>query len=222
MADSTIRTTLQMTGNAIEDIAVGGPNSAAPQSLVEAAAPPGVIVAYGGASPPTGWVLCGGQAISRTTYASLFAAIGTAYGVGDGSTTFNVPDLRGRFPLGKTGVGTGSTLGETGGTLNHEHEINGVLTDSESAHTHGVGSLAAANEAAHTHSFTPNTDTAETPVVTPKNVGDDTAAVTGAGSAHTHALSGSTAAGSAHSHSFTTVTEIANPPFQVINYLIKT
>lgn len=61
----------------------------------------GIISMYGGASAPTGWVLCDGTAYSRTvTYASLFAAIGTSYGVGDGSTTFNVPDLRSSFAIG--------------------------------------------------------------------------------------------------------------------------
>lgn len=57
-------------------------------------APIGAINAYGGATAPKGWLLCHGQAISRTDYAELFAVIGTAYGSGDGSTTFNVPDLR--------------------------------------------------------------------------------------------------------------------------------
>lgn len=58
--------------------------------------PPGAILPYCGYTPPTGFLFCYGQAISRTTYADLFAAIATGYGTGDGSTTFNVPDLRGR------------------------------------------------------------------------------------------------------------------------------
>lgn len=57
-------------------------------------APVGSIQAYGGTTTPTGWLMCQGQAVSRTTYAELFAVIGTAYGSGDNSTTFNVPDLR--------------------------------------------------------------------------------------------------------------------------------
>lgn len=60
----------------------------------------GMIVMYGRATPPTGFLLCNGQAVSRTTYADLFAVLGTSYGVGDGSTTFNVPDLRSSFPVG--------------------------------------------------------------------------------------------------------------------------
>lgn len=60
----------------------------------------GMIVMYGSATPPTGFLLCNGQAVSRTTYADLFAVTSTSYGVGDGSTTFNVPDLRSSFPVG--------------------------------------------------------------------------------------------------------------------------
>ena len=60
----------------------------------------GMLFMYGASSAPTGFLLCNGQAISRTTYANLFAVISTTYGVGDGSTTFNVPNLLGRFPLG--------------------------------------------------------------------------------------------------------------------------
>jgi hypothetical protein len=62
---------------------------------------PGMVAAYAGSSAPSGWLLCDGTAVSRTTYSALFAAIGTSYGAGDGSTTFNLPDLRGRVPVGK-------------------------------------------------------------------------------------------------------------------------
>ena len=60
----------------------------------------GMISMYGSATPPTGFLLCNGQAVSRTTYANLFTVLSTTYGTGDGSTTFNVPDLQSRFPLG--------------------------------------------------------------------------------------------------------------------------
>lgn len=62
--------------------------------------PSGIIIPFAGASAPGGWLLCAGQAVNRVTYGILFAAIGTTYGTGDGSTTFNVPDLRGRVPFG--------------------------------------------------------------------------------------------------------------------------
>jgi microcystin-dependent protein len=61
---------------------------------------PGVVTMFGGATIPGGWLLCDGSAVSRTTYATLFAVIGTTYGAGDGSTTFNLPDFRGIFPKG--------------------------------------------------------------------------------------------------------------------------
>jgi len=76
--------------------------------------PAGTIMAYGGASAPTGYLLCDASAVSRTTYARLFAAVGTAFGTGDGSTTFNVPDLRDKVPLGKGS--NNATLGTTTGS----------------------------------------------------------------------------------------------------------
>lgn len=60
----------------------------------------GMIVAYAGSAAPTGWLLCDGTAVSRSTYAQLFSLISTTYGAGDGSTTFNVPDLRSSMPMG--------------------------------------------------------------------------------------------------------------------------
>jgi microcystin-dependent protein len=84
---------------------------------ISAAVPAGVITQFGGSTAPTGWVLCDGTAYSRTvTYNNLFTAIGTAYGVGDNSTTFNVPNLKGRVPVGLDSTQTEFDLrGETGG-----------------------------------------------------------------------------------------------------------
>jgi len=65
--------------------------------------PPGVVFPFAGATAPDGWLLCNGSAISRTVYASLFAAIASAHGSGDGSTTFNLPDYRGRIMRGRDG-----------------------------------------------------------------------------------------------------------------------
>lgn len=118
------------------------------------ASPIGSVVSYAGSAAPAGWLLCDGSEASRTVYAALFAVVGTTYGPGNGSTTFNVPDLRGRSPMG-AGTGTGLTartlgakLGEEGHVLTlaetpgHSHVVN--------AHNHGAVNLA------HSHYVNPN------------------------------------------------------------------
>lgn len=71
----------------------------------QATIPPGLYAPFGGNAAPNGWLLCDGKAYDRVQYAELFAAIGTLWGVGDGLTTFNVPDLRGRAPVGLDNMG---------------------------------------------------------------------------------------------------------------------
>jgi microcystin-dependent protein len=93
---------------------------------------------------PSKWLLCQGQAISRATYSDLFTAIGTTYGAGDGSTTFNVPDTGGRVVAGKEAVATrltsgvsgvdGGTLGAAGGDQNM-HQHTHTITDGGHTHT---------------------------------------------------------------------------------------
>ena len=80
--------------------------------------PPGTISMFGGSSAPDGWLLCNGQAVSRSTYAALFAAIGTAYGAGDGGTTFNLPNVSDKFPIG---VSATKALASAGGSESHTH-----------------------------------------------------------------------------------------------------
>ena len=102
----------------------------------------GTIVAFAGATAPQGWLLCNGAAVSRATYSDLFDVIGTDYGVGNANTTFNLPDLRGRFPLGKDDMGGVSadnvsatdadTLGGSGGIESHT-----LTTNEIPAHHHG-------------------------------------------------------------------------------------
>lgn len=82
--------------------------------------PAGSIMAWATNTPPANWLLADGSAVSRSVYSSLFAVIGTQYGVGDGSTTFTLPDLRGRVPVGKN-AGTFGTLGATGGVESETH-----------------------------------------------------------------------------------------------------
>ena len=104
--------------------------------------PAGIIMPFAGTTAPTGYLLCFGQLISRTTYSGLFAAIGTTYGSGDGSTTFNLPDLRGRTIAGQDDMGgtsanrlttpiNGDTLGAAGGSESHT-----LTTNEMPSHTH--------------------------------------------------------------------------------------
>lgn len=83
--------------------------------------PVGTIIDHAGGSVPIGYLVCDGSAVSRTTYAGLFAQIGTIWGSGDGSTTFNLPDFRGRVARGVAASGTGDAVGETFGADTHTH-----------------------------------------------------------------------------------------------------
>ena len=126
----------------------GGTMKSVPASdFKEYIMPTGAVLPYAGSSAPTGFLLCYGQAISRSTYADLFSAISTTYGTGDGSSTFNVPDLRGRVAAGQDDMGgssanrltdqtgglNGDTLGDTGGSETHT-----LTTAQMPAHTHTV------------------------------------------------------------------------------------
>ena len=96
--------------------------------------PIGVPVPYTGTTAPAGYLLCDGSAVSRTTYSALFAVCSTAYGVGNGTTTFNVPDMQGRVPVGIGASGV-TNLGDTGGEQTH------TLTVAELAAHHHTDTL---------------------------------------------------------------------------------
>lgn len=97
--------------------------------------PVGAILDYGGTSAPSGWLICDGSLVSRNLYSNLFTAIGTQFGVGDGSTTFGLPDCQGRMTVGQSGV-TGhtdvTTIGNNDGSSlahrrpKHRHTVNDV------------------------------------------------------------------------------------------------
>lgn len=172
--------------------------------------PIGAVTAYAGTSAPDSWLFCFGQAISRTTYASLFAALGTGYGVGDGTSTFNLPDLRGRTIAGFDNMGGtdsgrldwANTPGTSGGAQTH------TLSAAESgvpAHQH-ANTLGA--ESAHTHSAGFSVS-----AYIPGNAGLGTANymwatggingfTTGAGSSHNHTITNvnNTTAAAANAH----------------------
>jgi microcystin-dependent protein len=149
--------------------------------------PTGAILDFAGSSAPFGYLLCDGTEYNIATYSALHTVIGNTYNTtGDGVTTFNVPDLRGRFSLGKADAGTGSVLGETGGSLDHTHSI--------SSHTHGVGTLTMGLSGDHTHT-----------------INHDHGSFTSGGSgtlstnsdSHSHTVTGTaSSSGSAHSHQY--------------------
>ncbi|MBX2989398.1 MAG: tail fiber protein [Bdellovibrionaceae bacterium] len=104
--------------------------------------PAGGIIPFGGTVAPAGYLLCDGSAVSRTIYAELFSVIGTNFGSGDGSTTFNLPDLRGRFLRGVDGLagrdsdaGTRTEMNVGGNTGN---QVGSVQLDAFKDHTHNV------------------------------------------------------------------------------------
>jgi len=167
--------------------------------------PPGVVAPYAGSAAPEGWLLCDGSAVSRTTYAGLFAVIGTTYGSGDGSTTFNLPDLRGRVPVGRdASQAEFNTLGEAGGAKTH------TLTTAEiPAHNHG----SAGN---HTH----NVRYRSGGTLGPNDINDAAARMFG-GSLDTSSFS--TLSGGAHTHASVGGGQPHNnlQPYRVLNYIIK-
>ena len=92
----------------------------------------GSIMLWGAATAPDGYLLCNGAAVSRSTYSTLYGIISTTYGVGDGSTTFNVPDLRGRVPVGKSTDTEFDVLGENGGEKTHQLTVGELAVHSHS------------------------------------------------------------------------------------------
>jgi microcystin-dependent protein len=177
-----------------------GPGADTGYAFLPPGIPAGAVMPFAGADAPDGWLFAAGQAVSRAAYAALFSVLGTTYGAGDGSTTFNVPDLRGRVAAGRDNMnGTaanrltaggagiaGTTLGAAGGTETH------VLTVAQvPAHTHATTIPAAY--------ATVSTDIHE----------NATSAFTSTSATQT----GSTGGGAAHPNA---------QPTLVLNYIVKT
>lgn len=114
---------------------------AATKGYVDLGSPAGIVAPFAGTSAPSGWLACNGAAISRVDYATLFSAIGTTWGSGDGSTTFNVPDLRGAFLRGSGTSSLDPSSPRSVGSfqaeayLNHNHTASSSVSDP--GHVHG-------------------------------------------------------------------------------------
>jgi microcystin-dependent protein len=135
----TVGGNLAVTGTATFTGVPSGPTASAGTNTTQLATtafvlsnsnPTGGIMMWTTGTAPTGWLLCTGTAVSRTTYAALFAVIGTTFGVGDGSTTFNVPNYTNRMPYGTTLAATGGSADAV--VVSHTH----ALTDN--GHSHGI------------------------------------------------------------------------------------
>jgi microcystin-dependent protein len=191
---------------------------------VAGAVPVGVVNPFAGATAPSGWLLCFGQAVSRTQYPVLFTTISTTYGSGDGSTTFNVPDMRGRVAAGKDDMGgtaasrltstvltASNTLGATGGTQTH------TLTSAQSGvpvHGHSASSVA---NGSHSHGYVQPYNTSGASAAGGYGfIFYDRAAITDANGSHSHTITvnNNSAADASTAHTNT-------QPTMVLNYIIK-
>lgn len=149
--------------------------------------PTGGVLPFAGSAAPTGYLLCDGSAVSRTTYAALFTAIGSTHGSGNGTTTFNLPDYRGRFLRGRDGgaardlnaasrtaMNSGGSTGDSVGSVQAQATAlptTPMTTDSQGGHSsHWTGTIAAVQAGAGINALTapagPNTLGAHTHTVT--------------------------------------------------------
>jgi microcystin-dependent protein len=173
---------------------------------------PGFIQDYAGTSAPTGWLECTGAAVSRTTYAALFTAIGTTWGAGDGSTTFNLPGDRYRVGRNTAAAAVGTLQASQNKT--HTHTGSGTTGNDSPDHTHDMTHTTGNSNQSlnHAHSFT---QAVASGLVGPVTAGAGSwpsygsGATTGAAdlTGHNHSFSGSTGGRSAfHQHGFSVTT----------------
>lgn len=156
--DSDALASNAVTTNKINTAAITAAKLAA--DVVALLLPPGMVAPYTASSAPTGWLMCEGATVSRTTYANLFAVVGTNFGSGDGSTTFHLPDFRGRFLRGqnvstgrdpdvgsRTAMNSGGSTGDVIGSIQSSQFGSHTHTATDSGHTHS-NSL---NDSGHSH-----------------------------------------------------------------------
>jgi len=186
---------------------------------------PGEVKAVAFASTPTGWLLCDGSAVSRATYARLFTAISTTWGVGDGATTFNLPDLRGRALIGD-GAGAGLTARTVGQqTIGAETHTLTAAQSGRPDHGHAGSTVNIASDGSHSHDVLAagagtGPDTVKVRNINTDDVGATVAGAAQAAGAHTHggstvtiAASGAADAASSHPNM---------QPSAVVRWIIKT
>lgn len=172
----------------------------------------GDLKATARAAAPEGWLMCEGQAISRSTYKTLFAAIGTTYGKGDGATTFNVPDLRGRVPVGVDGSAGRLSANDALGNAAGQEKLR--------KHSHSVAFNTSTESGFHTHPLPFFTETRHEGSGFAYSAVAPGAAATNSGnqsSTHVHAVVGGTSQTGQGAED-----EMQMPPYQVVSWMVKT
>ena len=150
--------------------------------------PTGAVVMWSGSSAPSGWLECDGSAVSRTTYSALFAVIGTRYGSGDGSSTFNLPN-----PVDRVAMGIALSTAPTATTLSVSSSLDSLSLGNQSAnHSHTITSNSGNQSANHSHTITSNAGN--------NSANHSHSGTTANGGNHNHNLSNNTVG---HSHSYT-------------------
>lgn len=216
-------------------IGVGGTGATTAAGAFANLCPTGTILMYAGTTPPTGFVFCQGQELSRTSNAALFSVIGTTFGSGDGVTTFNVPNGLGRMPLG-AGSGTGLTprqLGQTGGEETHAlvanelpaHSHSGTTDNANADHTHS-GTTGFENQS-HTHNITGTLNGGQGGSGGSNTFSSGSFTSGSENQSHNHNFT-TGGMSATHQHTFTTSVVGANqahnnmPPYFVVGFVIKT
>ena len=187
--------------------------------------PIGSVHQFAGSVAPDGYFICDGSELSRNLYTQLFSVIGTTYGVGDGSTTFNLPNLKGNVAVGYDATKTyANTLGQTGGEKEHvltvsempSHNHTGT-TDSAGLHNHGI------TDPGHTHSYFNQPNSVS--IINGLDAGADNANVGQTTGSSTTGITINNAG--THVHTFTTNNTGGDQPhnnlqpYLVMNYIIK-
>lgn len=196
--------------------------------------PAGIVSPYAGSTAPTGYLLCDGSAINRTTYARLFSAISTTYGTGDGSTTFNLPDLRGRVVAGLDNMG-GTDAGRldianTAGTVIGSQYVT-ITSANLPLHTHAIDHDHAAftsgdDSPDHSHGYDRANWTNAGVYGSQVGVFDSTkysyVSSGGASTRHQHNINVPNFTGSSGNGGFANTAMSVMQPTMVMNYIIKT
>lgn len=175
---------------------------------LERMVPAGVVVPFAGATAPQGWMLCAGQAVSRAIYADLYAVLGATYGTGDGSTTFNLPDLRGR-----TVFGLDNMNGTDAGRVSAANTRGGSGGSESKSGTTNSYTLTVADIPAHTHD-------ANAVYGAAANNPSGTAVSYDSGTGGSRVVTKSSGGGGGHSHGISNFDVM--PPYILLNWMIKT